>query len=331
MWSRNISVVERALSRLDRRDGEAAESFAQALNLLRQGVDGEALSDAADTVSQISADMFGTAFEMRHAQNMARAALENIQINNTDEIDRLDAMVAGILEVDTSVLTVNSGIAMLNEQVEKLREIQGNSEPLPVSDLLEQARIQENIANLQAELARVMRIELPYVMGVNHINGSGGKHIVWFNDGHQIVSHAGSKNEALSKVMGQVNAHIASVANSKSGQAEGLRAQIRDLGGVPAFGKGGFHAGGLRLVGEGGMELEATGPARYYSAADTRNLLSGAGSSETVAELRALRAEVAQMRHEQKALGIRTSTDTRAIRKIEEAREVVGMPGERAQ
>jgi hypothetical protein len=72
---------------------------------------------------------------------------------------------------------------------------------------------------------------------------------------------------------------------------EGLRNQVRSLGAAPAFAEGGWHAGGLRLVGERGPELEATGAARIWSAPQTRAILADDGGTgrDTVAELRALR------------------------------------------
>ncbi|MCR5875175.1 hypothetical protein LRS10_13840 [Phenylobacterium sp. J426] len=45
--------------------------------------------------------------------------------------------------------------------------------------------------------------------------------------------------------------------------------------GLRHYARGGFHPGGLRLVGEEGAEIEATGPARYYSAAETSRMLKG--------------------------------------------------------
>ena len=70
--------------------------------------------------------------------------------------------------------------------------------------------------------------------------------------------------------------------------------------GLPTFARGGFHAGGMRLVGENGPELEVTGASRIYSAQQTRDLLSNysgqSDNSELVAELRALRAEVAELK-----------------------------------
>lgn len=47
------------------------------------------------------------------------------------------------------------------------------------------------------------------------------------------------------------------------------------LSAVPGFANGGYHNGGLRIVGERGPELEATGAARYFNASQTKDMLSG--------------------------------------------------------
>ncbi|WP_212644925.1 hypothetical protein [Delftia sp. PE138] len=73
--------------------------------------------------------------------------------------------------------------------------------------------------------------------------------------------------------------------------------------GVPAFAGGGLHSGGVRLVGERGPELEVTGPARYWSSAQTQALLSGAGGNsrleslveQLVAENRLMRGQIAAL------------------------------------
>jgi len=63
-------------------------------------------------------------------------------------------------------------------------------------------------------------------------------------------------------------------------------------GRVPGFATGGDHTGGFRIVGERGWELEATGPARYWSHADSVRMLSGVGRSDAAAaEVRQLRAD----------------------------------------
>jgi len=72
---------------------------------------------------------------------------------------------------------------------------------------------------------------------------------------------------------------------------DGSREHAAQLRQIHGFAEGGFHAGGLRLVGEQGPELEVTGPARYYSAGQTESMLAG---GEGVAdEIRALRTESA--------------------------------------
>ncbi|MER5174010.1 hypothetical protein [Thioclava kandeliae] len=106
-----------------------------------------------------------------------------------------------------------------------------------------------------------------------------------------------------------------------------LRAQIEGMGGVPAFARGGHHAGGLRLVGEKGPEIEATGASRIWSADQTRRMLSGGGGqgqgadAALLAEVKALREEVAGMRSEQRQLGLSGTNDMRKLRMIEERRE----------
>ncbi|WP_406870593.1 hypothetical protein ABEB22_00330 [Thioclava sp. 'Guangxiensis'] len=109
---------------------------------------------------------------------------------------------------------------------------------------------------------------------------------------------------------------------------------LRDLGvdiEIPQFAAGGHHAGGLRLVGEKGPEIEATGASRIWSADQTRRMLSGGGGGQggggqgsdtaLVAEVKALREELAGMRSEQRQLGLSGTNDMRKLRMIEERRE----------
>ncbi|SIS65138.1 tape measure protein [Paracoccus saliphilus] len=49
---------------------------------------------------------------------------------------------------------------------------------------------------------------------------------------------------------------------------------------IPGFAKGGMHSGGVRLVGEEGPEVEATGPARYWTASQMANAMQGSSGSQ---------------------------------------------------
>ncbi|MCU1382255.1 MAG: hypothetical protein JWL71_952 [Acidobacteria bacterium] len=76
-------------------------------------------------------------------------------------------------------------------------------------------------------------------------------------------------------------------------QLDELRNISRILGGVPGFASGGDHAGGWRVVGENGPELEYTGPSTIYPA---RGGMGGADVGAIVDELRAVRAELAELK-----------------------------------
>jgi len=73
------------------------------------------------------------------------------------------------------------------------------------------------------------------------------------------------------------------------------RILVQNAGYTPGFAAGGDHLGGLRIVGERGPELEATGPARIWNAGQTAAMLRAANSNdanETAALLREVVQEI---------------------------------------
>jgi hypothetical protein len=75
-------------------------------------------------------------------------------------------------------------------------------------------------------------------------------------------------------------------------------AEYKKLKGVPGFAGGGDFGGGVRLVGEVGPEIEATGPSRIHSTRALFEALSRPSSNNDalLAELKAVRLELAQLR-----------------------------------
>ena len=63
----------------------------------------------------------------------------------------------------------------------------------------------------------------------------------------------------------------------------------RALAGLPSYADGGSFAGGYRIVGESGPEIEYTGPSRIYSNKDSKSLLN---NDALLHEIRELRAEL---------------------------------------
>lgn len=100
---------------------------------------------------------------------------------------------------------------------------------------------------------------------------------------------------------------------------------------VPGFEAGGDHAGGLRIVGERGIELEATGPSRIWSADDTRRILAGGGQDNTAvtAKLQVLIEEVQRLRTDNERLAEMVAQVT--ARSNEDAATTVSAAVERSQ
>lgn len=122
---------------------------------------------------------------------------------------------------------------------------------------------------------------------------------------------------AFNDTLSALNQQLAALKNT-SADIDTLRQRVRELGGIPAFATGGLHSGGLRLVGERGPELEVTGPARYWSAADTTAMLGNGQRREELlaAEIRALRAEVQGLRSEARATAENTGKTQRLMQRV---------------
>lgn len=98
--------------------------------------------------------------------------------------------------------------------------------------------------------------------------------------------------------------------------AAGLRAIVTQLGGVPAFAGGGYHSGGLRLVGENGPELEVTGPSRIYNASQISLGGSTGGTARLEALIQGLLEDNANMRAELRAIAIASSKTARILERV---------------
>lgn len=117
------------------------------------------------------------------------------------------------------------------------------------------------------------------------------------------------------------------IKDGTASQLTGLRAVVAALRGdpIPAFATGGFHAGGLRLVGESGPELEATGPSRIWSAQQTAALFAGNGQGSN----EALVSEIRALRSENQAQAAAMVNMQRELNKLMQRWDSQGMPEER--
>lgn len=81
-----------------------------------------------------------------------------------------------------------------------------------------------------------------------------------------------------------------------AGSADEMVKRAAMLAGMPAYAGGGDHAGGWRIVGERGPEIEFTGPSRIVDANKTQSIMSGSGMDAVAAAIGTLRAELADIR-----------------------------------
>jgi len=100
---------------------------------------------------------------------------------------------------------------------------------------------------------------------------------------------------------------------------QALLAEFLGVGGrIPTFATGGYHSGGLRIVGERGPELEATGPSRIIPAGQ----FSMGGDAE-------LRREVAELRVDLKAALVQIAKNTRKSSDTLNKFDYQGLPNSR--
>lgn len=115
--------------------------------------------------------------------------------------------------------------------------------------------------------------------------------------------------------------------------ATGLNAIVRALTGqtIPGYASGGDFAGGLRIVGENGPELEATGSSRIFNAAQTRSILGNgnpAGQGELINEIKALRSDNANMRLELRAIASSTARMAKLAERADQDGQLVRTDGD---
>lgn len=125
----------------------------------------------------------------------------------------------------------------------------------------------------------------------------------------------------VDKKLGSSN--IAALFNPGDAAIQSLKTYAATQG-IQGFASGGDHEGGLRLVGENGPEIEATGPSRIFNASQARGMLQP-DNSELIAEIRLLRKEVQDL----KAVNAASSEYNKTTSKQLTRWDVDGMPPER--
>lgn len=233
---------------------------------------------AIEELQDVAAEQLASQLETAEtAEDYARTAMRTLA--EVESVEQLATRQASAAERQ---------LEALQQQVSQLIEI--NQSVLSVKDA---------IAALQAAQASAAAAATPSAGGTSVSNfgpGRRGSGIAALDDaGFDTYGYLANKTAQVNAIGygGRSNWTIAEVKAAM--EAIGLAPWEHYLKygryeGIKAYATGGLHPGGLRLVGEEGPELEVTGPARIWSARETKEIL--AGGAATSGEVRALREEL---------------------------------------
>jgi len=96
----------------------------------------------------------------------------------------------------------------------------------------------------------------------------------------------------LAHYLGNLEKGITSIATIAANVAKSSEAAQFKSTGIPKFADGGTHAGGWRMVGERGPELEYTGPSKVVSNSSSKAMLD---NRAVVAELQSIKPMLASI------------------------------------
>ncbi|WP_306823070.1 DUF4214 domain-containing protein [Pseudomonas sp. UMAB-08] len=248
------------------------------------------LDDALSTVSTNTTDLYSSLEDFNREQGRTANvvaelnAINGVQLTTEQQLLKTvqDQIKDAKGQFDAQMEGLDAQLSLAQAQVDKLNGI--DTSVLSVKDA---------IAGLGVALSAAMSAATSAAQVSAVASGS--------YTGTAGAPSASDLNSVYNSVLGRDvdpsgAAYWAGLLGSGAVTAAGLAAAIRNdgiaNGEIRGYASGGFHSGGLRLVGENGPELEVTGPSRIYNANQTASMLNGGDSGATAAEVRALRQEV---------------------------------------
>ena len=260
---------------------QTASATASALSGLRSAISsalGQLVDDSAEVVEQ----------RRDAAVAQLRRALTTGDLSNADQL----------AEAARTAASVDSGVF---GSLEDFRREQGRTANL-LAELGDLTTGRQTAAEQQAE--SLQKLADQSASNAQTFSQSIGSVKTSIDYAYEAELAALDEQLALGKsqidALNGIDNSVVSVADAVAGLASAIAAAMQQIPGlstieVPGFAAGGSFAGGLRLVGENGPELEVTGPSRIYNASQTASMLNS-GGAETAAEVRALRQETGELR-----------------------------------
>jgi hypothetical protein len=301
-----MSFIDRALGTA-RSTGYLPDSqqLQQAITGATQGVTGRTFATKAD---QIEAQRL-LAFKLKDLQDIAGTQLTeaerqlevaNKQLESLDAIlENARAQIDALRGVDNSVMSVSLALKQLTSAFSLEEKNKGNESWVQSNGKKTWTSTGGAVATATGDSGYV-------ISAINGQSFTGAYVAGWVQqqlaDGNFKTVHQGALKTGIS----------ANSLDAIMGWQPGTANSLAEKNNLPKFANGGMHTGGMRLVGEYGPELEATGPARYYSASQTQSMLGGG----VVDEIKGLREEVSMLRAEARATAVNTGRTQDIMKRV---------------
>ena len=231
------------------------------------------------------------------------AALENqyqMQVNQYN----------ALLGIDTSVKSVSEAIGTLKSAIDGLVSAQAKSAAAAAAAKAAAAVDTAGAGAGTGAAAAAIKLTGEKYQGYDLGNIRGAA---------DLMAAAAQNNIQTS---GQTGAQIQQAISNATGLAINMDNATRGK----QFAMGGYHTGGLRMVGERGPELEATGPSRIFSHNQTSGMFKDPDLKEAVNELR---REVSGLRSEQRQMSASNAKYVKRNYDINRKWDVDGLPATR--
>jgi len=333
--SRNIyDMLANALSSR-KVSGEAAFAGrrSSALSFLRGGdfSDERRLENALDVVSEPSEGLFSsfvdyardfgrTSIIIDEAKKVAQVQLtagekqvllleEQIvasEANRDAQLEALDQQFQMMVEQHNALLGIDTSVKSVGEAIGTLQSAIGS---------LASAQSAAKAAAAAASPAGGGSVAEQFGTGEKY----QGFNLVKLRGASELMQAAASAGVQTS---GQSGAQISKAIANATGLAVSTDSDTR----AKQFAMGGYHTGGMRMVGERGPELEATGPSRIFSHNQTSGMFRDPDLKEAVNELR---REVSGLRSEQRQMQATNAKYVKRNYDINRKWDVDGLPATR--
>ena len=295
-----IDALQGAIKNLRGIDALERTNYAQAVNQIdnmlanaKQGIipDASALQDPLSVITSNSSDSYSSSFEFNRDQLVQAAKLEELaaiagkQLGFEDQVlengkKQLQALQDQIKLVDEQLQTDLKAL----EEINKWGEAQFNALEGIDASIVTMDEAQKAVAELTAKYQddQIKKIE-------EQMKQAEEEHKKSMNSLNMIYQAGLMQINALQGInatLGSANYHLGILSDAVKKAEAAQKDAEKAAKVVPGFASGGQHIGGWRIVGEKGPELELTGPARYWDAAKTKEMLRADSGPEEVRNLR---------------------------------------------